>query len=293
MDHFYFNYGKLNVTLVWKSNKKLRLMKNSDLQELKPVYIRESINSTADEISLIDIAMVLVRRKNMIAAITIIITALGTGIALSKSKTYTFSTSIELGSQVINGAILPFESPQTLLAKLQYSFIPQILSEQQLSNPGERRYTISPRVPKSSDIIVLEVKGTEDQADLLTDLLHQVTEKTIQDHKRIYEAVKQNYTLLKTQAEGEMALLKSEGNGRTEEIRLLTKSIDTYNSKLANLRNTREVSSPIRSIGPTGSSRKLIIIAALAGIFAAIFSAFFAEFVAKIKKASLQSSAGS
>ncbi len=41
-------------------------MKDSDLQELKPVYIHEASYSADDEISMIDLAMVLVRRKRMI-----------------------------------------------------------------------------------------------------------------------------------------------------------------------------------------------------------------------------------
>ncbi len=269
-------------------------MKNSDLQELKPIYIHEANNVAADEISLIDLAMVLVRRKKMIAVIIIIITALGAVMALAKPKTYTFRTSIEIGNQVVNGTILPFESTQNLLAKIKYSFVPQILSMEKLSQSGERKYTIRSSVPKSSDIIVLEVEGTEGQAKILTNILKEITKKSIQDHERIYDAVKQNFTFLKMQAEGEIALLNTEKDRRTEEILLLKNSIDTYNLKLANLRNTREVSFPMRSIEPTGISRKfIVIIAALAGIFIAVFSSFFAEFVSKVKKASLQSSAGS
>ncbi len=265
-------------------------MKNSELQDLKPVYIHEVSNSDADEISLVDLIIMLIRRKKMLIAIMCMVTTVGAGMALLVPKMYTFSTSIEIGGQVIDGTNRPFESPQTLLAKLQYSFIPQILYKQQLANPNDRRYTISPREPRSSGIIVLEVKGTEDQADLLIDLLRQVTEKTIQDHKRIYEAVKENLTLLKTQAEGGIASLNSKKDRPTEEIRLLEYRIDTYNSKIANLRNTREVSSPIRSVDPAGNRKSLIIIAFFVGVFVAVFAVFFAEFISRIKEARLQSS---
>ena len=43
----------------------------------------------------------------------------------------------------------------------------------------------------------------------------------------------------------------------------------------------------MKSIEPDGTNRKRIVfIAAFAGIFLAVFSAFFAEFVAKVREAS-------
>ena len=61
-------------------------MNDSDKQELKPVYIHEVNYSADDEISLVDLVMVLVRRKRMIAVITTFIILLGVIAALSAPK---------------------------------------------------------------------------------------------------------------------------------------------------------------------------------------------------------------
>ena len=108
------------------------------MQELKPVYIHETNYSADGEISLVDFAMVLVRRKKIIVAITSSVILLSVITAFLMPKLYTFSASIEIGSQIIDGTIKPFESPETLLAKMQHVFIPQALNEQRQTNPENK-----------------------------------------------------------------------------------------------------------------------------------------------------------
>ena len=83
-------------------------------------------------------------------------------------------------------------------------------------------------------------------------------------------------------------MLKNTDDNETE-VSTQQNLIELYSSQLANLRKTREILPPMKSIEPTGTSRKLIvIISAFAGVFLGVFSAFFAEFVAKIREASRQ-----
>lgn len=263
-------------------------MKVPEKQELKPVYIHEANYSAKDEISLVDLALILIRRKIMIAVIFFSIVALGVVTAWLTPKSYTFSTSIETGSRVIDGTVIPFEAPEPLLAKMQNVFIPQTLNEQRQSNPEDKKqYKIIARIPKSSVIIVLEIKGTEDKADLMTTLLQKITRQAVQDHKRIHDAVKNSLIALKKRSETELISLGAKGDSLEGKTQILHENIEIYQSQLANLRNTREILPPMRSIEPTGTSRKLImIIAIFAGVFLGVFSAFFAEFIAKVKERS-------
>lgn len=258
-------------------------MKTSDLQELKPIYIYEADYSKDDEISLVDLAMILIKRKLMIAIIFTIIFALGVTMALSTPRIYTFSTTIEIGSQIINGSIQPFESPQALLAKLQYSYIPQVLIEhKQSSSDNKAKYQIKASVPKGGNIILLETKGTNDQEDILKALLQTVSQKAIQDHDRIFTSVKSDLKARLKQAETNLKSIKSDDE---KEIAINQSLIERLSSKLTNLRNTREVLPPIISIDPTGGSRKIIVvISAFAGLFLGVFAAFFAEFLSKVKQ---------
>ena len=185
---------------------------------------------------------------------------------------------------------MPFESPQTLLAKMQHVFIPQALNEQRQSNPEDKtKYKIKASIPKSSVIIVLEIKGAEEQADLIKHLLQNITQQATLDHSRIYDSVRKNITSLLNKATTELLMLKKTNENKTE-IASQQSMIDIYSSQLANLRNTREILPPMKSIEPIRTSKKLIvIITAFMGIFLGVISAFFADFVEKIKEASRQS----
>lgn len=261
-------------------------MKDSDLQELKPVYIHETSFSANDEISLVDLAMVLVRHKKAVVLTTTLIIALGVITALLKPDSYNFTTSIEIGSQIINGTIQPFESPQTLLAKTQHVFIPHTLNEQRRSQPeSTEKFKIKTSVPKNSVIVVLEIKGSESSADIITSLLRSVTQQAIQDHRRIYEAVRKNLVTLIEKTKIELSSLAPERDDLTERRQLLQAKIEVQESQLANLRNTREILPPMKSFEPTGASTNLIIIIAIfTGIFLGVFSAYLAEFSAKIRQ---------
>jgi hypothetical protein len=231
--------------------------------------------------------MVLVKRWKTMAVVTALIFALGVFIALSKPKTNTtlvYSNTIEIGSQVINGYIRPFEPPQALLAKLQYSFIQQVLSDNKSANPeNNNTYTITPSIPDNSNLIVLTINATEDQSDISIKLLQDITQKVIQEYTPVYESRKQQFLSSIKQYENKIASLNSEKNRHSEEIQLL-KDIGNYKMQLANLRNTREISPPVQSTKTTKSKRNsIIVVAAFAGIFLGVFAAFFTEFLSKVK----------
>lgn len=260
-------------------------MKTSNLQEQKTIYIPEGNYSTDNEISLIDLTMVLVKRKTMIAVIFILITALSITVTLFTPKTYTFSTTIDIGSQIIDNTIIPFETPQALVPKLHYSFIPQILSEHRQSYPDDNtKYRVRSSVPSGGNIVLLEIEGTENQTDTLKKLLQTTSQKAIKDHSRIFQSVKNNLEARINQATNNLKSLEKSNNNGTE-IAMTQNTIELLSSQLENLRNTREIMPPIRSSDPTSGSRKIIVIfSSFAGIFLGIFAAFFTEFVSKVQQ---------
>jgi LPS O-antigen subunit length determinant protein (WzzB/FepE family) len=258
-------------------------MKNNELEKLKPIYIHESSYSTEDEINLLNLAIMLVRRKKMVLAITIFISAAGIILALMTPKSYTFSTSIEIGSQIIEDSIEPFESPETLLAKIQHVFIPQTLRKQRQANPENKgEYKITIDIPKDSVIITLKVKGTEENADLMINILHKITQQAVLDHSRIYNAIKKNVTSQINLATDEVEALRK-SNDKAELVNQQN-IIEAYRSQITNLRMTREISPPMKSLEPTGFNQKLIIVLSIfLGLFIAVLSVFFAEFASKVR----------
>ena len=260
-------------------------MKNKDLQELKPVYIHEITNTSDDNISLIDLAIILIKRKILISVIFILFVILGITAALQVTQKFTYSTSIEIGSQVFSGSVQSFESPQTLLAKLEHSFIPQVLIEYQQHNPGsEKKYKIKASAPKESNIVILEIDGNEEQFEKINKLLHNVSQKVLLDHSRIYESVKVNLLTQIEVTENKLSNIKNGAENLAEKASLES-SIKSSYAQLAMLNNTRVILPPMKSLEPIGSGRLIIvIIASVSGLFIGVFTAFFAEFAAKVKE---------
>jgi len=260
-------------------------MKDNELQQLKPVYIHEAFATHEDEVSLIDLALVLVRRKRIIISILSLFIALGVAAALFLPKKYDYRSSIEIGTQLINGNIKPIEPPSSLLAKADYSFIPKVLSQYQQNNPeDDKTYEIKANNPKGSNIITLSMSASEDKPELVNAFIKSVTQNIKLGHEELFNTIKETLELQLTQATNRLNSMNNSSENLAEKNSLQDK-IDSYLSQLANLRGTKVISEPMKSQKPSGTSRKLIVvIAAFAGLFIGIFAAFFVEFAAKVRE---------
>ncbi len=260
-------------------------MKDNELQQLKPVYIHEAFATHDDEISLVDLALVLVRRKVIIMGILVLFIAAGIIHALNTTKSYTFTSSIEIGSQMIDGDIKFIESPSALLAKIDYSYIPKTLDQHQKDHPeDEKVYELTASNPKSSSVITLQIAAPEAQAELATDFITHTTQQIIQEHEELFNTIKQDLELRLTQATNRLNSMGNSSESLTEK-NILQDKIDGYLSQLSNLRGTRVISPPMQSQKPSGTSRKLVVaVAAFAGLFIGIFAAFFVEFAGKVRE---------
>ncbi|NOY72259.1 MAG: hypothetical protein GXP14_07765, partial [Gammaproteobacteria bacterium] len=172
-------------------------MKNKELDEIKPIYIYEACYSPENEINLLDLALVLIRRKVLIGIILIIFITAGTFYSLMQTDTvtttYDYETSIFIGSRTVNNRTIYLEPPATLLSNIQYIYIPFFLSnlEKKHTTPAtlEKKYTISATLPKNSGVIILKTSSTEaDDADAIN-LLTAISKKAIADHGKYYESI--------------------------------------------------------------------------------------------------------
>jgi len=162
-----------------------------------------------DEISLIDLWLVLVRRKKLLIATFLAIVVMGLVAAFVMPKKYSYSTSIEIGSRVIEDRVQPIESPQTLLAKISESYIPFVQLQYRNESSGDDNiYKLSARVPKDSQIIVLESSGSEEQEAVYKDLQQRVINQVQSDHKRILEVIRKELEISRNEAINKLEELK-------------------------------------------------------------------------------------
>ncbi len=150
-----------------------------------------------DSISLIDLWMVLSRRRGIIFAILGLALLAGLLTALLMPAKYTYTTAIEIGSKSsANTDALPIEPPETVLAKIKESYIPQALHDFSQARETEKGYKVEARIPKGSELIVLEAKAPEEDGPAYLTIMQTVIDKVEGDHRRVSAVIRSN---MKTQ----------------------------------------------------------------------------------------------
>lgn len=137
-----------------------------------------------DEISLVDLWLILVQYKWVFFGIFLVCLAVGLTIALITPRTYNYFTSIEIGQR--EDASTPIEPLGAVAAKLNESYIPRILHEYKNQNPDEESiHEITARIPKDSGLVIIEAEGTVDSAPTRLLLIENVITQLKNDHDRI------------------------------------------------------------------------------------------------------------
>lgn len=189
-----------------------------------------------DEISLIDLWLVLVKRKKVLLSIILLSLVVGFLVAFFLPVKYEYSTSIEIGTRPVDGQNeVPIEPIQSVLAKLQDAYIPLAISSYQTDFAGKIKVIdIKANVAKGSNIIRLSVTGVERDEKIYIRLLNEVVEKIKFDHKRVSSLVESDLQLgIKKQENiiaklvNELLLMQSQMKRLDKKEQLLNKRIDS------------------------------------------------------------------
>ncbi len=154
-----------------------------------------------DSISLIDLWMVLSRRRGIIFAVLGLALLTGLLAALLMPKKYTYTTAIEIGSKSSSNAeTQPIEPPETVLAKIRESYIPQALHDFSQAQGSEKGYKVEGRIPRGSELIVLEARAPEEDGPAYLTIMQMVIDKVEGDHRRVSAVIRSNMKTELTQA---------------------------------------------------------------------------------------------
>ena len=175
-----------------------------------------------DEISLVDLARVIWRHRRVATVTLLAVMVLGLAGAFLTPRKYTYSTTIEIGTRIESEKMVPIETADTALAKVQESYIPQQRNRYLSAHPdGRGTFDIKARVPKGSQLIVLESKATAQNAGALRQLEGQVVQALVADHARMFEDYRRAAELSKQRAEDDLEALAGQEavlRGRIERL---------------------------------------------------------------------------
>ncbi len=186
-----------------------------------------------DEISLIDLYLVLDRHKKSMAMIIAAVLLLGVFYAMSKPQVFNYSLSAQTGKvyvATVQGSVLePIEPVEMVLSKITETYIPIVVGEYAAQNPSEPVPDIKARVPKGSDIIILESRAQEGE-QLQGTLMQQVLDKLVKNHRPQMAIMKSQFITQLNKAQLKLKELESPIIMRAKmiplEVALLARNIE-------------------------------------------------------------------
>lgn len=261
-------------------------MANQNPEKNLPL-IQEYRHYPEDEISVVDIALVLYRHKVLMLGIFILCVAAAAGYSLSKARTYEYATAISIGVTDDNK---PIESPEMVKNRLDSAYIPKALRAVAIERGVDLDrvgYKIDTAIPKNTDFVVISIKAVESDAEEAKQILNNLVAMVVELHSK---EIERRAGLLKQQIADIEPLLSQKATGVETDVKLqrlarMDEEMLRLNNKLRHLQGSSQQFEPTRSTKPVGASKRLVVaLGALLGLLLAIFAAFIAEFTVKFRR---------
>lgn len=262
-----------------------------------------------DDVRFVDLWIVLVKRKLVIALILVLSISLGGGVIFLLPEKYKYITALEIGKNMTNGEVQVIEKPETLLVKVGETYIPKVQHQFANETGSGKYYAIKALSPTGSQVILLESKGKSDEEEIYAKLHEEILSLVIEDHaillnkfrsaleKKRSELLnkidssginllqKQLTDIRKSINENKVDNLELKVKEKMYQNRVVQDQIDLIDLELVNLKETKALDKTMRSIKPIDIPKIMIaVLSVVLGLMAGIFGALFVEFVSKVKK---------
>ena len=296
----------------------------NDIKPSNPIPVPAYyIDNKEDEISLVDLFLVLYRRKNTILVTLLVCTGLAILVSFFNPEKTTFSTSIKIGGQPA------IESNTSAIVKLEENYIP-ITKDNIEDGNAMKGLTVTTRAPGNSNLIIIETISKPENKEQVKQLHQKIADNFIADHnqelnlqrsaiknqiKRLQATLNSlsNSTYLVTLRNDVVSLRKQflEFPNISDSVKLdikdelrflqtklieeeqstsmktidLRSSIDELRYKLDITPETSLLSLTLISGSKSTSPVMIIALGVILGGMLGIFTAFIAEFISKVKAA--------
>ncbi|ABE59035.1 Wzz/FepE/Etk N-terminal domain-containing protein [Chromohalobacter israelensis] len=235
-----------------------------------------------DEISLVDLAVILIRRWKAMAVIFFVVVAIAAAAAFLLPQSYQYTSLYSVAEYTNdNGQRVGVESPASVVAKTQNLYLGQatrkLLEKHELESLP---FNVSVSNPSNTLLLQLDSDAAEENQPLASELHQQIIDRLQQDQAQLVE--RRHDSLERQLASAKQALesaQQSDSPSAAELIATYYSRISDIEGQLNELREGEVTQHAVQSLEPTGVSRKLILIAGviLGGILA-ITGAFVMQF---------------
>lgn len=168
------------------------------------------------ELTLVDLALVLVRHRALIGGIVAAAIIAGVGLAWWQEPVYSYSASIELGGFETRDGPKRVESADAVQAKLQEAFVPMV--RQKLVEEGQPLYKIDVKAPQQSSLVLLESQGTAADGAAIRRQYEAVMMMLQAQHQPAIEQVRNRFERQLANAKAKLADLESQDRLLRQEL---------------------------------------------------------------------------
>jgi len=257
-----------------------------------------------DEISLVDLWLSLVKQKNILFSTMLVVIVMAIIYITMVPETYTYKTDIAIGTQTqtqtqsqsqsqSQSQTQLIQSPEAIAANLDNAIIPKILRQQHLNQP-DNKLGVSASIPKKTDSVLLTSKGTSSQKEAIVELHQQLIIIIAKSHQNKIQNILNylNEELISSQSlllelNKKLQYSADENQQVTLQVINLENNIRQTKRSIAEFTPTRSAMGTVQSVKPTNKSSKLILaVSIVLGLFLGIFVALFAGFIAQVKEKS-------
>jgi uncharacterized protein involved in exopolysaccharide biosynthesis len=242
-----------------------------------------------DEISLVDLASILVKRWKAMAVIFAVIVLAALAYALMMPRTYSYTSLYGVAEQGPDNAL---EAPEALVAKAQNLYLGPETRKLLASMDSELEvlpFETSISNTEKTLLVSVSSEAAEDDAELI-DQLHNNVLARLQDGQKT--RVESSQKSLQRQLEDAQETLdttqqsNSNSLSNAAAISSLMERIAGLKNSLANIREGEVLQTTVRSLLPTGTGpgRKLILaLGIVLGGLLAVMGAFFMQFAGLVR----------
>lgn len=243
-------------------------------------------NQYNDEISLVDLATIFVRRRRVFYTVfaAVILAALGYALFLAgEAKEYT--TLVQLGEKVEGGSRQPLERPATVIATMQTRWLPQQQGFYAELNSTKMPFRVEAENPKDTSLIKLTSTTSPEHAEAVgkahQTLVSQIVERQNRLLARDKQALSQRLEYINEyleQMSGEVAAGLAAAEAVQQRVEIV--------AELESLQGPEVLVVARESIENKGTSKLLImVLAGFLGFMLAFLATFTAEFIIKVRAA--------
>jgi len=233
-----------------------------------------------DEISLVDLARTLLKRRRVLYVVFIMVFLAGVAYALFAPTTYEYVTLMKLAEKS-NGKYL--EEPATVIAELDSLWVPDLQAAYHSENGRNLPFKLTASNPEDTGLVRIVSEASPPLAELIE-----------KNHRKLIERLsseqEQALSRLRKSLEKQIASLDST-------IKMLEEGENTGDAIASAVEKQLALESDLQSLSPfeamvvsrqsgqeSGPSRSMVVVlSAMLGLMAGVFIAFFAEFIGLVR----------